>query len=206
MKSVTLNLKNDADSNDVHITGNFSDTDLILLERYTAGIDRIHKTSLLMRGLPSIKSMKWSVSEGMVFSCAPYNDSELFELLHVLRHVVLVKEKASFENTLTLLENRFNNHVFGAQAEALRHLFKNGQYNSYMQITVGGQPLFDNSLLNMWLNGTQYHTDEDKAAAWSELEATLNTENARALVMTQIHDRVTALFELERLVQYVLAQ
>ena len=95
---------------------------------------------------------------------------------------------------------------FGAHVKALRNLFENGELSSYMQISVGGQPLFDGSLLRMWLNGTQYHTDKEKAAAWSKLEGSLETENARALVMNQLHSRVKALFLLEHVVNLVLSK
>ncbi len=83
-------------------------------------------------------------------------------------------------------------------------MFEDGELKSYMQISIDGQPLFDGSLLRMWLNGTQYHTDAEKAAAWKELEGSLKTENARALVMNQLHSRVKALFLLEHIVGLIL--
>jgi hypothetical protein len=166
---------------------------------------RVRGTALLKRGLPKITKMKWSCA-GMEFSCEPYTDSELFELLHVLRHVILSKETTSFEKVLALLGRRFKSREFGDHVKALRKLFKNGELSSYMKISFGGQSLFASSLLRMWLNGTQYHTDEKKAAAWAKLEWSLEAENARALVMNQLHSRVNALFLLEHIVNLVLSK
>lgn len=177
----------------------------MLLKRFAAAMERVRGTALLKRGLPAITNMKWS-GAGMEFSCEPYSDAELFELLHVLRHLILSQESASFEKVLALLGRRFSCREFGDHAKALRHLFENGELSSYMQVSVGGQPLFDGSLLRMWLNGTQYHTDEEKAAVWSKLEGSLESDNARALVMNQLHSRVNSLFLLDNLCNLILSK
>ena len=75
---------------------------------------------------------------------------------------------------------------------------------AYMQISVGNQPLFHESLLDTWLNGAQYHTDAEKATSWRALEVALSSENARAVVMSQLQGRVKALFNLEYIASLVL--
>ncbi|WP_198780138.1 hypothetical protein [Shewanella putrefaciens] len=74
-----------------------------------------------------------------------------------------------------------------------------------MQVSIGEQKIFNDSLLRMWLNGTQYHTEEDKAVAWKTLEDDLTTENARAVVINQLKDRVYALFQLGHIVKEILS-
>ncbi|OIO67880.1 MAG: hypothetical protein AUJ57_10595 [Zetaproteobacteria bacterium CG1_02_53_45] len=54
------------------------------------------------------------------------------------------------------------------------------------------------------LNGTQYHTDTEKALAWKKFENILGSDNAKALVMNQLHSKVKALLLLEHLVSLVL--
>lgn len=205
MSTVSLTLRNSEDALVATISGEFTPEDVMLLKRFVAAMDRVRATALLKRGLPAITNMKWS-GAGMEFSCEPYSDTELFELLHVLRHLILSQERASFEKVLALLGRRFSSREFGDHAKALRHLFENGELSSYMQISVDGQPLFDDSLLRMWLNGTQYHTDEEKAVAWSKLEGSLESDNARALVMNQLHSRVKALFLLDHVCNLVLSK
>lgn len=205
MKTISLTLRDAEDTVVATISGDFAPEDIVLLRRFTIAMERVRGTALLKRGLPAITNMKWS-GTSMEFSCEPYTDSELFELLHVLRHVILSQETASFEKIIVLLGRRFKSREFGDHIKALLNLFENGELSSYMQISVGGQPLFDSSLLRMWLNGAQYHTDEEKAAAWAKLEGSLETENARALVMNQLHSRVKALFLLEHVVNLVLSK
>lgn len=74
----------------------------------------------------------------------------------------------------------------------------------YLQISVGSQKLFAVSLLHTWLNGTQYHTDDNKAEAWSRLEASLGESNAKALVLSQLHSKVMALMNVDYVAQQVL--
>lgn len=205
MNTVSLTLRNSEDAIVATISGEFTPEDVMLLKRFAAAMERVRGTALLKRGLPAITNMKWS-GAGMEFSCEPYSDAELFELLHVLRHLILSQESASFEKVLALLGRRFSCREFGDHAKALRHLFENGELSSYMQVSVGGQPLFDGSLLRMWLNGTQYHTDEEKAAVWSKLEGSLESDNARALVMNQLHSRVNSLFLLDNLCNLILSK
>lgn len=205
MNNISLTLSDAEDKVAATVTGTFSEDDFVLIQKYVGAMARVRNTELLKQGLPAITNMKWS-PVGMEFSCEPYSDAQLFELLHVVRHVMLSQEPASFKKICALLGRRFADRNFGDHIKALRHLFENGELSSYMQISVGEQPLFDGSLLRMWLNGTQYHTDEEKALAWSKLEGSLTTENARALVMNQLHSRVKALFLLEHVAQLVLSK
>ncbi len=74
----------------------------------------------------------------------------------------------------------------------------------YMQLAFNEQKLLDDFLLHIWLNGTQYHTDQEKAEVWTKLETGLTSENARAIVISQLHSRVRALFMLLHDVELVI--
>ncbi|MCP5234169.1 MAG: hypothetical protein H6945_00315 [Zoogloeaceae bacterium] len=142
----------------------------------------------------------------MTFECAPYSDAELHELLHVLRPVILHKEATSFNNIAALLGRRFSSRAFADHMKVIRRVFEHGELNLYMQVSVGGQPLFHESLLDNWLNGAQYHTDAEKAEVWRALEKSLTAPNARAVVMSQLQGKVKALFNLEYIVALVLGK
>jgi len=77
-----------------------------------------------------------------------------------------------------------------------------------MQVRVDGQHLFHSSILRLWLNGTQYHTDQEKAEAWRRLEESLTESNARALAIELVHSRVKfkSLLLLDHVVQFVLSK
>lgn len=188
------------------VSGRFTTADLALLDSFTGFVSRVRASSLLVRGMPAITKMRWESGKELVFECAPYSDAELHELLHVLRPLILHEEATSFDKVAALLKRCFSSRAVSDQLKLIRHIYEHGEVSRYMQVSVGGQELFKKSLLDLWLNAAQYHTDVDKAAAWRELEQSLTSPNTRALVMTQLQDRVKALFNLDYIVGLVLSK
>ncbi len=206
MTTVTLSLKTEDGALVDSISATFKQDDLALLRSYVQLLARVRTCTLLTRGMPAITNFKWESGTSMSFECAPYSDAELHELLHVLRPVILQKEATSFNNVAALLGRRFASRAFADHMKVIRRVFEHGELNLYMQVSVGGQPLFHESLLDTWLNGAQYHTDAEKAEAWRALEKSLSTPNARAVVMSQLQGKVKALFNLEYIVTLVLGK
>lgn len=99
---------------------------------------------------------------------------------------------------------RFSSKRFSAYVKEWRRIFDDGELSLYMQIAIDGKPLLHQSMLHTWLNGTQYHTDAEKASAWEQLERSLEAENARALVLSQLHSKVKAIFHMRYLVSLAL--
>jgi len=196
MKTVRLKLAGEEGAEVAKIEGRFSADDLALLRAYIAQMTRVRNTGLIVRGMPFISNMEWKAGSMMKFSCPPFTDGELYELLHVLRPAVLGNEAASFQNVMALLGRRFQDKAYAGHQKYIRRLFEDGELSMYMQFSIGDQKLLDQFLLHVWLNGTQYHTDEEKAAAWSHVERAVTPENARAIVISQLHSRVKALFML----------
>jgi hypothetical protein len=154
--------------------------------------------------MPTISNISITAEAGIKLTCAPYTNSELHEFLHVLRPVILQKEPASFQTVSNLLYSRINNLVLSDYLKRVQSMFEHGELRGYMQISLGDQPFFDKSILKLWLNAEQYHTDEKKADDWTKFEQSLTTENARALVMAQLHSKVKALMHLEDVVNLVI--
>jgi hypothetical protein len=187
------------------IAGDFSPEELDTLAQFVKSMRRIRACALLSRGMGGFGGMKFDKT-GIEFrsSSSPCTDGELSELLHVLRPVTLENERASFKNTTTLLGRRLRGEELAQFLNINKRIFRDGEMSLYMQVTIGTQKLFSESLLNIWLNGTQYHTDEDKAQAWSKLETSLGEPNAKAIVLSQLHSKVMALMNIDYVAQQVL--
>ena len=196
MKIVRLKLTGEESAQVTEVDGTFSEDDLALLRTYIGHMDRVQATGLIARGMPFITNMEWTSGSMMKITCPPFTDSELYELLHVLRPVILESEAGSYQKISALLGRRFQNKTFAEHQKYFRHMFEDGELSMYMQFSIGKQKILDDFLLRIWLNGTQYHTDKEKANAWHMLEASLTPDNARAIVISQLHSRVKALFAL----------
>lgn len=187
-------------------TATFDETEIDLRRRYVEFVDRLRVTTLLQRGMPAITNMSWKLDEGMKWTCPPYENSELHELLHVLRPLILSKEATSFEHIAGLLGRKFDSDKFRRHLKLQRTIFEDGELRLYMQISLNDQPLLDDATLKLWLNGEQYHTDEEKAATWKEIEEGLTVENTRALVITQLQAKVKALFNVQYIASLILGK
>lgn len=203
MKTVKLQLSDDTGST-FQIEASFDSDDLALLASFHRLMRRIYDASLTKRGLPFVTNLNWEAGRAPTFTAPEFTNAELHELLHVLRPVILEKEKASFHKVQALLGKKFKDGNFAEHLKAVRHLFDDGELSRFMQISIGGQKLWDKSILHTWLNGVQYHTDAEKAETWQKLESILTEDNARAVVISQIHSRVKALALLDHVVSLVL--
>lgn len=187
-------------------TATFDESEIDLLRRYVEFVDRLRETKLLRRGMPAITNMSWKPDEGMKWTCPSYENSELHELLHVLRPLILSREATSFERIAGLLGKKFDSEKFRGHLKLQRTVFNDGELKLYMQISLNAQPLLDDATLKLWLNGEQYHTDEEKAATWKEIEEGLTIENTRAFVITQLQAKVKALFNLQYIASLILGK
>ncbi len=133
-----------------------------------------------------------------------YTNAELFELLHLLRPLILHREPASFSSVRAILGQCFRDKHLAAELKGIQFTFDHGHLARYMQIQIGEQKLFDETLLRLWLNGTQYHTDLEKAAAWRDFERSLTNDSARVLLMNQLRDKVNGLMLIAQIVRAVL--
>jgi hypothetical protein len=205
VNDVTIILKS-AGTDEVveEITTDFNVDELKLLSSFSDFVERIRASTFLTIGIPAISNIRWNEKEGLRFDCSPYEDSHMFELLHVLRPLILEKESASFSSILALLSKKFPSKNFKNHVRRIREVFEKGEYEAYFQISVGSQPLFDESTFKLWLNSQQYHTDKEKNIAWKRLEESLQSENARGYLITQIQGKVKAIFNLQYIVLMIL--
>ena len=149
--------------------------------------------------MPAITNMNWNQQEGFKLECPPVENSELFELLHVLRPIVLSQEPASFERVAAIVGHRFASQPLRNWLKQTRKVYEHGVLSLYMQMQLNDQKLFHDSLLKLWLNAEQYHQDKDKAAEWAKLEDALSKENARAIIINQLQSRIRGAFDLEHI-------
>lgn len=197
--------RKDDDSGSMEVlTGSFSNEDIELLNLFVSNMERVLASRALQNGLPVISNIEWSKELGFLLTCESIDDSALHELLHVLRPLILQNERASFHQISALIVRRFADKGLNRTVKGLRHCFERGQLAAYMDVSVGGQSLFDDELFKIWLNGEQYHSDKNKARVWREFEMSLSSSNTRALVINQLNGRVAALCDLLNLINMAL--
>jgi hypothetical protein len=197
-----LQLRDDAGGVIETLSGSFDQETIDLFRKFVAAMRRVRTSDLLVRGL---SSPELKIRDGvMQIICPPYTDNEMSGLLHVLRAVMLSEEATSFERIQSIIGKGFRSRVLASFLRDLRRQFDKSNLGMYMQLSIDGRNLFDESVVKDWLYGTQYHTDSERAAAWQKIEAMISEPNARALMMGYVFSRVEALFRLESYVSAIL--
>ena len=206
MKTIAFDLAiNDDKSIHVIVEAAFEDNELASLAHYVQLIGRVRTCTLLERGIHGFTGLTFD-AKGLSVKADAWSRAELHELLHVLRPVTLEEERSSFHRIAALLGRRINEPIVRNYLKIANRVFRDGVMSLYMQIRVGDQPLFAESLLKTWLNGTQYHTDDEKAKAWAALEENLGEPNSRAIVQDHLYGKVLALMNIDYLARQVLAR
>lgn len=126
---MTLRIAAKDDKKGETITGSFEDADLALLLQHCASLVRLRETAWLQNGLSPMTGLSWT-STGMAFTGQPYSNTELHELLHVLRPVLLANEAAFYENVSGLLRRRFKNKSLSKHLKAIRLILEQGELAS----------------------------------------------------------------------------
>lgn len=205
MKTVHLDLPSNGDDTlALDIVTDFSAVELETLNQYTDLTQRVRDSTILQRGMGGFEGLSFDQA-GLTIRSGTCSKPELHELLHVLRPVTLERERASFSIVSDLLLVRLLDESVNQFIRINQHAFQHGEMSLFFQVTVGEKQLFHESLLRIWLNGTQYHTDKNKAADWAALEATLGEPSAQAVVMSQLRSKVVAILNIDYLVRQVLA-
>ena len=215
MKTVRLSLSNPDDGSKTEVSGEFSESDISTLESYSSYVENLNTSALLVRGTSGISRIEAFGPEGMKISCPSYSDLELREILMLLRPLILNEEFASFQNVQSIIKKGFKNRLVSDNMKLAMRRFESGELGEYMQISiastldekaqiVGGQQLFDKSLVKVWLNSEQYHTDQEKIEKWKEIKLSLGEENVRAVTMSHVLSMVNSIKFVDYVVRFIV--
>ena len=143
---------------------------------------------------------------GLKIDCRPIENANLYELLHVLRPIILQRESCSFLKIRGLILRKFANDTLTAQFKTLLRLYEDGELSFYMIIDLAGfrKPLLSSKTLYLWLNAEEYHTDVEKSKEWRELCDYISNESSRAVVISLLHSKVKAILMLDDICEKVI--
>ena len=202
MKEVHLKITSD-DGSEESITLNFNDKEIDTLEKYSRNCVRLEKAKL-NESFPKIEGISWEKGSDLKFNISEFKYSEVCELLHLARPIFLHKEIASFNKTKSIIGKKSKDTTLANHLKNIGNIYEKGDYQPYYQVTYGDTPLFHDSTLKVWLNGIEYHQDEEKAAIIRELEEGLSENVTRGIFVSQLSGRIRATFLLEHLVKLII--
>ncbi|KAB7627749.1 hypothetical protein [Alkalilimnicola sp. S0819] len=203
MTVVKLNAVPEDGSPSEQLTLVFEDDESALLRQFIRNCDRLRGARILS-DFPTIKNIRWKAESGLSLEISDFAYGDVCALLHLARPIFLAREPASFEKTCALFGRKGRGTSLARHIKTIRQVYEHGDYQPYFQISVNGVPLFDDSSLKSWLNGVEYHQDEDKAELVGQLERALSQEAVRGVFVSQLSGRIRATLMLEHLAHLIL--
>ena len=207
MKTVNLLARSEDDEAvEQRLELSFEDVDIEKFRLFMRNFERFEDAKLIQGGMPELKKMGWDAKQGqgLTFEFTDFDYKDVYELLHLARPFFLAKEPASFERTCGILGKRGKGTVLMDTLKFIRMIYEKGEYQSLFQVSLGGTPLFHESTVKAWLNGLEYHQDQDKREQIEKLEAALSQETARGIFVSQLSGRVHAIFDLADIIGLII--
>lgn len=186
------------------ISLSFSEQDDQLLRLFQANFERFNNARLITKGIPRMSRMAFTAEGGWQFEVSEFDYGDLCEFLHVARPIFLADAPASFQNTCSVFGKQSRGNPLAKHLKHIRMVYSRGQYQPYFQVKVDGIPLFHESTVMDWLNGVEYHQDEERRQKVKQLEAALGEGTARSLFVAQLSGRIAATTWLADMVNTVM--
>lgn len=122
-------------------------------------------------------------------------------LLHLMRAFVLQGEATHFGKIRNILRRRLDHPAFDAYLERQKQIFDGARCQAF-GIMSDGTMLNSSKMLDVWLNGYEYHGDEEKRQRFEDLHGdVLSKELTEALFVAMMLDRARVVIELRNAIQ-----
>jgi hypothetical protein len=203
MKRIKIKVTSENENGFEEIPLEFEDSEAKVINLYLKNCERLGNAKIFKDNFPIIKNIKWEADAGITFEISEFDYSEIYEFLHLARPLFLDNEPASFNKTRSILGRKAKNTVLADHLKYLGKLYQKGEYGLYFQIWIGDTPVFGDKTIKLWLNGVEYHQDEDKMAIIEVLEKSLTEKEVRGIFVSQISGRVRAIFLLEHIAKII---
>ncbi len=182
----------------------FDEDEIKKLTLFNTNFLKLQQSDFIINGLPFLKKLSFTSEAGMQFEFTEYDYKNIYAFLHLARPFFLFKEPASFKKTLGIFGKKSKKTKFRKHIKYIGSLYDKGIYQPYFQISIGSAKLFHDDIIMNWLNGEEYHQDNDKSAKVEELKNDLGEDTAKSVFATQLSGRIEAIFLLHNLVELSL--
>lgn len=177
-----------------------TDNDVEKLRKYDEICERLSRAAIFASGFPTLQTIGMTASQGLTVTVSDFKDSEVSEFLHLARPLMLDKETTSFKKVLAIYRRGLGESELGIHVKYLSNLYLKGDYSKYLRLSAAGMAVFSDEMTRIWLNGGEYHHDEEKILAVQRVEAAISPEAARGLFVAQLSGRVKAIDRLHTMV------
>jgi hypothetical protein len=193
------------DREPIHIRFEVSEADVPILERYTTALRALMQAIDRMGGLPARLNVSWEIGQAVQFKSEEPTPDQRAALMHYLRPLILTNEPGSFDRVSGALKRSSDHEFIRDRLRRFRDIFAGSDLRDAVVISRGDLALNSESAFQHWLNGFEYHQEEERAAKVAQPGDALPIEAVRPIFMMMLVEKIKAMSLLGQVVEKMLA-
>jgi len=191
------------DGNEVKVTesGEFTDNEWNVLKSFHDEAKQMFQSEAIS-SMKSNIDMSWDRERGITDNSNLPSDDDLYSLLHRLRPFVLQNEPIHFYKVINILRKHFIQKESQAGLVFMKDLFSSKIFRSQVEIRFNNDTIINSDeTLDKWLNGFQYHRDNQKIAQIREINELLPNNTMKGIFVHMLIDKGKAIKNLAKTIE-----
>jgi hypothetical protein len=212
-RKIRIRIRPESGEHEEVVEVELSEEDWKTLQRFTKYAGRLRDTSLVKEGIPASLSLNWTEKEGLKIEAKVPEAEKIDSMLMKLRGPFLLKkERTFFPRVRNILYKAVESSVFRKHLDTLLYLFSGRRLHSLLVAGAStsdypeGVIINSEEMLDVWLNGCQFHVEEEKEKIFDAMHGLLPPDSSIALLLFLVTDKVRAILGLERLISLFSGQ
>lgn len=182
-----------------------SDSDCQVLSGFLVEANKLFQSIERMGGIDARLHIEATQESGVQFHTAEPDDDQRAILLHRLRPLILQKEPYAFHIACSVISKSSTEPFLRQHIKNIRRDFRCEHFQEMMKLTHGDIVINSESGFASWLNGFEYHRDQDKANSISAQDDAIKITQLRPIFMLMAADKVKAIAALSKIAETMLA-
>lgn len=175
------------------------------LKGFLAEALRLESALRDMGGLPVTYRVRFQQGEPVIFDGEEPSEAQRAVFLHRMRPFVLQNEPYEFNLIRGVVARGSTGEWLQDRLRQMKELYTGRHMRSQASIGVGDLIVNSEAALQHWLNGFEYHRDEERAQALVEAHGSLSIDASRPIFIMMLREKANAVLHLANLIHGMLA-
>ncbi|HEU5239116.1 MAG TPA: hypothetical protein VFU37_18450 [Pyrinomonadaceae bacterium] len=198
----------DETGENISLSGEFEESEYLLLEEFVRYSDDILETKFIQSGDAGELTIKFEQAERRLMTVATrlpdWNDVMAF--LHRFRPILLQNDRTNFYTIHNILAKKFGHPRLREFLGHCHFIYSGKRQRSGIQFRTNDVLINSEKLLSDWLNSHEYHKDSEKQRFIEELHRVMPLDVSKVLFLGLLIDKAQAVCELSNLIRVALGQ
>ncbi len=192
-----LVLENQRDSTQLPVDGQFDDMEWKALNDFILYAHDLAETSVIKSNkFHSQFKLVYNKSSGFSETVTMPDIDDIKLVMYKLRPFILERESTSFNRVCGIVYRNIRNETISRLLGVQQDLFQGKIMRQTYKIAIDDTVINSEDLFMKWVNGFEYHRDEDKRAQFEQYRHIFSEDKFRAIFVDFVIDKIRAIDNL----------